>query len=64
LRAVTFSAEPLPNNGSGIHMQTHGLMKYTVELTSGAMIYIPSFITTNSGIQNLIAGGIHTHTDT
>jgi hypothetical protein len=28
---------------------------------SGAMIYVPSFIKTGSGIQNLI-GGIHRHT--
>jgi hypothetical protein len=33
-------------------------MKYAVEMGSSAMIYIPSFITTGSGIQKLI------HTDT
>jgi hypothetical protein len=33
-------------------------MKYTVEMGSGAMIYIPSFIKTGSGIQKLI--GVHT----
>jgi hypothetical protein len=29
-------------------------MKYAVEMGSGAMIYIPSFIKTGSGIQKLI----------
>jgi hypothetical protein len=33
-------------------------MKYVVEMGSGAMVYIPSFINTCSGIQTLI-GGIH-----
>jgi hypothetical protein len=37
-------------------------MKYAVEMGSGAMIYIPSFIKSGSGIQKLI-GGIHRHTD-
>jgi hypothetical protein len=32
-------------------------MKYTVEMRSGAMIYIPSFIKIGSGIQKLIVGG-------
>jgi hypothetical protein len=31
-------------------------MKYTVEMGSGAMIYIPSFIKIGSGIQKLIGG--------
>jgi hypothetical protein len=35
-----------------------GFMKYAIEMGSGAMIYIPSFIKTGSGIQKLI-GGIH-----
>jgi hypothetical protein len=35
-------------------------MKYTVEMGSGAVIYIPSAIKTGSGIQRLM--GIHTHT--
>jgi hypothetical protein len=35
-------------------------MKYAVEMSSGAMICIPSFIKTGSGIQNLIGG----YTDT
>jgi hypothetical protein len=33
-------------------------MKYTVEMGSSAMIYIPSFIKTGSAIQKL-RGGIH-----
>jgi hypothetical protein len=33
-------------------------MKYAVEMTSGAMIYIPSFIKIGSGIQKLIGGDI------
>jgi hypothetical protein len=37
-------------------------MKYDVEMGSGAMIYIPSFIKTGSGISKLI-GAIHRHTD-
>jgi hypothetical protein len=41
------------------------MMKYTVEMDSGAMICIPSFIKIGSGIQKLM-GGIHreTYTDT
>jgi hypothetical protein len=31
-------------------------MKYAVEMGSGAMMYIPSFINTGSGIHKLIAG--------
>jgi hypothetical protein len=37
-------------------------MKYAVEMGSGAMIYIPSFIKISSGIQKLIRG-IRRHTD-
>jgi hypothetical protein len=37
-------------------------MKYAVEMGSGAMIYIPSFIKTGSGIQKLIARDTQTHT--
>jgi hypothetical protein len=37
-------------------------MKYAVEMDSGVMIYIPSFITIGSGIQKLMeGGGIHRH---
>jgi hypothetical protein len=32
-------------------------MKYAVEMGSGAMIYIPSFIKIGSDIQKLIGGG-------
>jgi hypothetical protein len=39
-----------------------GFMKYVVEMDSGAMIYLPSFIKTGSGIQKLI-GGKYSHTD-
>jgi hypothetical protein len=35
-------------------------MKYAVEIGSGAMIYIPSFINIGSGTQTLI-GGIQIH---
>jgi hypothetical protein len=37
-------------------------MKYAVEMRSGAMIHIPSFMKIGSGIQKLI-GKIHRHTD-
>jgi hypothetical protein len=40
-------------------------MKYVVEMGSGAMIYIPSFVKISSGIQKLIVGReIHRYTDT
>jgi hypothetical protein len=35
-------------------------MKYAVEMGSGAMIYIPSFIKIGSGIQKLIGGDSQT----
>jgi hypothetical protein len=37
-------------------------MKYAVEMVSGVMIYIPSFIKIGPGIQKLI-GDIHRHTE-
>jgi hypothetical protein len=37
-------------------------MKYAVEMGSGAMIYIPSFIKIGSGIQKLIREDTHTDT--
>jgi hypothetical protein len=37
-------------------------MKYALEMNSGAMIYIPSFLKIGSGVQELI-GGIYRHTD-
>jgi hypothetical protein len=36
-------------------------MKYAVEMGSGAMIYIPSFINIDSGIQKLIGTDSHTN---
>jgi hypothetical protein len=38
-------------------------VKYGVEMDSGVMIYIPSFIKTASGIQTLMEG-IHRQTET
>jgi hypothetical protein len=38
-----------------------GLFNQTVELGSGAVIHVPSFIKIGSGIRKLM-GGIHTHT--
>jgi hypothetical protein len=35
-------------------LRWEGLMKYAVEIGSGAMTYIPSFIKIGSGIQKLI----------
>jgi hypothetical protein len=40
-----------------------GIFEVTVEIGSGAMIYIPSFIKTGSGSPKVIAEGIHRHTD-
>jgi hypothetical protein len=37
-------------------------MKYAVGMGSGAMMYIPSFIKTGSGIQKLIGGYTYRHT--
>jgi hypothetical protein len=33
-------------------------MEYAVEMGSGVMMYIPSFIKIGSGIQKLMGGGI------
>jgi hypothetical protein len=46
--------EPFPNSEKRIEIQTHRLMMYAVEMGSGAVIYIPSFMKTGSGIQKLI----------
>jgi hypothetical protein len=46
-------------------MQTYvlmGFMEYAVEMGSSAMIYIPSFIKTGSGIRKLIRGYTDTQT--
>jgi hypothetical protein len=37
-------------------------MEYAVEMGSGAMIYIPSFIKIDSAIQKLMGGGGYTDT--
>jgi hypothetical protein len=39
-----------------------GFMKYAVEMGSGGMIYVPSFIKIGSGIQKLTEG-THIHTE-
>jgi hypothetical protein len=39
-------------------------MKYTVEVGSGAVIYVPSFIKIDSGIQKLIGRDSKTRRDT
>jgi hypothetical protein len=39
-------------------------MVYTVEMGSGAMMYIPSFVKIGSGIQNLIQVDTQMHKDT
>jgi hypothetical protein len=38
-------------------------VKYAVQIDSGAMLYVPSFINIGSGIQKLIRGYTDTHTD-
>jgi hypothetical protein len=61
----------LTSNDRGIHIQTHRLkggifFNWAVEMDSGVVIYIPSFIKIGSGILKLIGmGGVyrHTHTD-
>jgi hypothetical protein len=39
-------------------------MKYAVEMGSGAVIYVPSFIKIGSGTEKLMGGRIHRHTQT
>jgi hypothetical protein len=39
-------------------------VKYAAEMGSGAMIYIPSFVKIDSGIQKLMWGGGDTQTHT
>lgn len=36
-------------------------MNHAVEVGSGVMMHVPSFMNTGSGIQQLMADGIHTH---
>jgi hypothetical protein len=39
-------------------------MKHEIEMGSGGIIYIPSFLKIGSGIQKFMGGrGIHRHTD-
>jgi hypothetical protein len=38
-------------------------MKYSIEMGSGALIYIPSFIKIGSGIQKLRGAYTYSHTD-
>jgi hypothetical protein len=51
----------------GIHVQTHRLMgrfmQCAVEMDTGVMICIPSFIKIGSGIKTLIGGYTYRHTD-
>jgi hypothetical protein len=59
--------EPLPRGDRRGYTHRHtewwvGFMKYAVEMGSGSMIYIPSFIKIGSGTKILL-GGIHRHTD-
>jgi hypothetical protein len=54
----------LPSNDRGIHTQTDGrdFLNYAVEMGSGAVIYVPSFIMIGAGVQTLMGGGYtHTH---
>jgi hypothetical protein len=39
-------------------------MKYAVEMGSGGMMYISSFIKIGSGIQKLMGGGVYTDRQT
>jgi hypothetical protein len=41
-----------------------GFFNQAVEMGSGAVIYVPSFIKIGSGIQKLIGGRVHRHTYT
>jgi hypothetical protein len=40
-----------------------GFFNFAVEMGSGAVIYVPSFIKIGLSILNLIRGDIHRHTD-
>jgi hypothetical protein len=46
------------------HRLMEGFFNYAIEMVSGAMIYVPSFITIGSGVQKLMGGGIQTHART
>jgi hypothetical protein len=58
-----FTETLLSNDRNDAHSDTEcceGIMKYAVEMDTGALIYVPSFIKIGSGIQK---GGIHRYTD-
>jgi hypothetical protein len=47
------------------NLRCEGLVNYAVEMGSGTLIYIPSFIKIDSAIQKLVGwGDIYTHTHT
>jgi hypothetical protein len=52
--------DPLPSNGRGYtYRQTdfwEGDMKYSLQIRSYAMIYVPNILKTGSGIQKFIVG--------
>jgi hypothetical protein len=55
---VNVFTEPLPSNDrEDTHAVGRDFMKHAVEMGSGALIYIPSFINIGSVIQKLIMGG-------
>jgi hypothetical protein len=58
--AVTFlPSRSIPTTGGYTYKHTdrwEGFMKYDVEMGSGAMIYVPSFIKIGHSIQNLVEG--------
>jgi hypothetical protein len=62
--AVTFLPRFYLANYRGIDVQTHrlkeGFIKHAVEMGSGALICIPSFIKIDSDIQKLIWGDTQT----
>jgi hypothetical protein len=67
---VFICTEPLPSNDTRGYTYRHTVrwegftrMKHAVEMGSGAMMYIPSFIKIGWGIQKLVGGGTHRHTD-
>jgi hypothetical protein len=39
-------------------------MKYTIDMESGGIMYVPSFIKIGSGVQEFLGGDTHTHTHT
>jgi hypothetical protein len=60
---------PLPSNDGGIYITDRDrwegfiyFMKYAVQMASGVMIHIPTFIKIGSGIQKLMKG-IHIYKD-